>query len=214
MQAIRCTALEHSHTPAEEKSNILGKFILVDHLNMGVVRKFRPELADICDEGIDFEVLIWPGEQMFPRLIEVLQEVGNLGQQAAQGESRWEVCLKMHKAAITIGGTASQTLSSDEVWLQVARSAKRGNPTFKSEIDDLARFTRLFAGESAERLHAINAFARSVPAPRFIKGDVLRALACDVVLGPDGAGLMEFRMDCLRVHASKYFKYYINTIYV
>ena len=62
---------------------------------------------------------------MFPRLIEVLQEVGNLGQQAAHGESRWEVCLKMHKAAITIGGAASHTLTSDEVWLQVARSAKR-----------------------------------------------------------------------------------------
>ena len=63
MQAIRCTALEHSHTPADDKTNVVGKFILDDHLNMGVVRKFRPELADICDEGIDFEVLVWPGEQ-------------------------------------------------------------------------------------------------------------------------------------------------------
>ena len=196
MQAIRVCALEHVHVPGPGHESILSRFMIGGKVDLGLVNKFRPELADIVKNGVSFEVLLWPVEEMFPRTIEILQEVGNLGQQAAQGETRWEVCLNMHNSAITLARTddANTHVSVDEIWARVTRNAKRGNPVFKNEIDDLGVFTREFAGAEAESIKQIISFHKSIQSPKVIKGDVFKAIAV-ATLGADGQGCNEFRMD-------------------
>ena len=210
MQAIRICALEHHHDISTEHNTAIDKYVIDGKLNLGAIRKFRPELGEIIDKGMEFEVLQWPGEEMFPRAIEVLQEVGNLGNQAAQGETRWEVCLKMHRGAVTLAN-AFPKKDTDEIWIDCARGAKRGNPTFKSEVDDLAAFTRHFGGMDAERIMEINAFQRSIQNPKVVKGCILKAIATHS-MGPDGQGANELRMDFLNVSVIAHNRNYLYAI--
>ena len=193
LQALRLTAMEHTHEETADNK----KFMLNGALNMSQVKKHRPEMWNLIKSGVTLEVLVWPAEEIWPRVIEILQEVDNLGQQAASGETRWQVCLKMHRTAVTLGKDA---LSADKVWERVVRNAKRGNPSFKAEIDDLAVFTRRMAGVDGHVLEKIVDFNKQIPHPKIIKGSALKGIA-EALLGPDGVGNDDFRLDPKPMHA-------------
>ena len=127
--------------------------------------------------------------------IEILQEVGNLGQQAAQGETRFEVCLKMHKSAITLAEShTSKHLTADQIWERVTRNAKRGSPAFIKEINDLGEFTRLLGGKDLDGIKGIIGHQKSLMRPKTIKGEILKSIAV-ARLGADGQGERDFRLD-------------------
>ena len=113
--ASRCVIFEMPHDNAMIADD--GK------LNLQKIRAIRPEYAEAIEKGFEWNVLLWQAEEAFPALIDLLQETGNLGQQSAMDETRWQVALKIRnssqrlvreaEADVTAGKTA---LAIDEIW--------------------------------------------------------------------------------------------------
>ena len=85
--ASRCVIFEMPHDNAMITDD--GK------LNLQKIRAIRPEYADAIEKGFEWNILLWQEEEAFPALIDLLQETGNLGQQQAMDETRWQVALKI-----------------------------------------------------------------------------------------------------------------------
>ena len=81
--ASRCVIFEMPHDNAMITEG--GK------LNLQKIRAMRPEYADVIEKGFEWTILLWQAEEAFPALIDLLQETGNLGQQQAMDETRWQV---------------------------------------------------------------------------------------------------------------------------
>ena len=113
--ASRCVIFEMPHDNARITDG--GK------LNLQKNRAMRPEYADAIEKGFERHVLIWQAEEAFPALIDLLQETGNLAQQQAMDETRWQVALKISHSAQRLSREAEKDvaagkvpLSSEEIW--------------------------------------------------------------------------------------------------
>ena len=91
--ASRCVIFEMPHDNTSLSDG--GK------LNLQKNRGMRPEYADAIEKGFEWNILLCQAEEAFPALIDLLQETGNLGQQQAMDETRWQVALKISSSART-----------------------------------------------------------------------------------------------------------------
>ena len=113
--ASRCVIFAMPHDNAMVTDN--------GRLSLQKTRAISPEYADAIEQGFEWNVLLWQAEEAFPPLIDLLQETGNLGQQTAMDETRWQVALKTFSslqrlireadADVAAGKTAS---TIDEIW--------------------------------------------------------------------------------------------------
>ena len=181
--ASRCVIYEMPHDNTKITEG--GK------LNLQKIRGMRPEYADAIEKGFEWNILLWQAEEAFPALIDLLQETGNLGQQQAMDETRWQVALKISssaqrllreaKAAATAGKTS---LTTDEIWDIVEREALRGSPKFANEVVDLRKYVMSMGGEDGVLLKDIISFSKTLKHPRVVTGMVLAAIA-ETDLGED-----------------------------
>ena len=128
----------------------------------------RPEYADAIEKGFEWNILLWQAEEAFPALIDLLQETGNLGQQSAMDETRWQVALKIctssqrlvkeAEADVAAGRTA---LAIDAISSIVEREALRGSPKFANEVVDLRKYVMLLGGEDGVLLKDIISFSKT-----------------------------------------------------
>jgi tryptophan synthase alpha subunit len=191
-QSTRCVVfgMPHDYEPITENG----------HLSLHKVMQLRPEYARVCEEGFEWDVLVWQAEDAFsPGIVELLQEAGNAGHGIGKAETRLEVCLKMHGKAQKL---LSQPNPPADVWDHVEREASRAKSTFASEIPELRKFVEKFAGGSkAVHLEQFVSFQRTLKHPRIVQGSYLAAIA-GAVLGTDGRGCNNFRVDLIKAMMS------------
>ena len=127
-------------------------------------------------------------------MIDLLQETGNLGQQQAMDETRWQVALKIcnssqrlvreAEADVTAGKTA---VAIDEIWGIVEREALRGSPKFANEVVDLRKYVMSMGGEGGVLLKDIISFSKTLKRPRVVL-QLRRRLWARMDTGPSSFG--------------------------
>ena len=185
-------------------------------LNLQKIRAIKLEYAEAIEKGFEWNVLVWQAEEAFPALIDLLQETGNLGQQSAMDETRWQVALKIStssqrpvkeaEADVAAGKTA---LAIDEISGIVEREALRGSPKFADEVAFLRKYVMSMGGVGGCLLKEIISFSKTLPHPRVVTGPVLAAIA-ETALGEDGHGAVQFRQDLIKAMLSASDKYTRN----
>ena len=100
--ASRCVIFEMPHDNARITDG--GK------RNLQTIRAMRPEYADAIEKGFERHVLIWQAEDA--ALIDLLQETGNLAQQQAMDETRWQVALKISHSAQRLSREAEKDVAA------------------------------------------------------------------------------------------------------
>ena len=173
-------------------------------LSLQKIKAVSPEYADAIEGGFSWHVLIWQVEDAFPKLIDLLMETGNVVQQQAMDETRFQVALKISNCAqrlveqrnkdIAAGRTPS---TIDEIWRAVEREALRGSPKFSGEVVDLQKYVKSLGGNEGVLLKDIISFSKTLRNPRVVTGTVLAAIA-KAPLGEDGHGAIHFRQDLIK----------------
>ena len=137
-------------------------------LSLQKIKAVSPEYADAIEGGFSWHVLIWQVEDAFPKLIDLLMETGNLGQQQAMDETRWQVALKISHSAQRLSREAEKDvaagkvpLSIGDIWDIVEREALRGSPKFANEVVDLRKYVMLPGGEDGVLLKDIISLSKT-----------------------------------------------------
>ena len=195
-QATRCVFYGTPH----DNENITEH----GRLSLHKISLVRPSFSDAVSSGYEWDVLAWQAEDAFAGIVELLQEAGNAGHGIAKAETRLEVCLKMHNKAQTLLQSKKPPL---DVWSIVELDARRAKSTFASEVPDLRKFVEKFSGgEKAIHLEQFVQFQRTLKHPRVVHASFMASVA-ELVLGPDGRGCTNFRLDLIKAMMSTTEKY-------
>ena len=148
---------------AEEMPCTDERFTKDGRLNTGVLRIRDPTYANAVAQGIQWNVCLWPAEDAWPWLPELLQESGNASQQIARCESRIEVMLKVMEIA-----RRNMDLHQDPMWSNVTIQAARGGSAFKDELPGLVSFVCHLSGglQNPIFLFELRDFARQLAVVR------------------------------------------------
>ena len=192
-QTLRC--LWHgapSELPGMTRDGCLDKELL---------RKADPKYFEAVQHGIEYRVIKWQVEEAFPDLLDLLQEAGNATNWLCEGESRLQLMLKMHSHARESFQQLSGEVTDaemDALWKRVIEAAKRGNPPYLVELEDLLYATRhLSGGLSRPRfLELVSDFCRTLESERIVRGDIWKSLAALAVGGKIGS-VPKFRISCI-----------------
>ena len=216
-QACRAVNARIQH-PNEELCDEKGR------IDPNKINQKAPKFATVCHTGFEWNYLLWQAEDAFEPygLIECLQETANAGQAVAMPETRLEACLKAVQNAQKACGIdpktgvrddKAQKMDENKVWEKVEKIATRGKPEFVKEIPDLIKYVRALSGglNNPKYIQAVVSYQRSLQNPRIIYGHILASVA-EALLGPDGRGCTEFRIDCIRAMLGASDKYSNNGV--
>lgn len=176
-------------------------------LSLARLRQLQPKYAHAAEEGIEYTVIAWQVEDIFPEIMDLFQESGNQKNWLYQGETRLELMLKMHASAgrhLAQLDAGAPEGALDQAWASVKAEASRGNPPYVSEFDDLIDVVRFLSGglDVPRYLHLFRDFVRTLKVEREVKGDVWGALARVQVGSPHAAPSFRIACACAMTGAS------------
>jgi hypothetical protein len=161
--------------------------------NLDKIRHLRSSYAQVCEEGMTWEVVPWEVEDEFEYTMDLIQESGNAALTTAQQETRLEICLKMLNTYTRLSrGVDLTDEEAAPLWQQVLQEAVRGEPEFVDEVPDMLEFVKLV---TRDELQELVDFTKPLKhSPRTCNPLVLSALM-KLPLGEDGQGHRVLKMD-------------------
>ena len=171
------------------------------HLSVGLLRLKQPAYADAVESGIEYDVLVWQIEEVFPDICNLFQEAGNQKNWLMRGTSRLETMFKMHGASKRYLETVPEGATEEQlqvlVWDRVLDQAKSGHVPFESELEDLLCAVRALSGgkSSPTYLELVRDFVRTLETQRIVRGEIWGALAKVQIGGPNLSS--KFKIACV-----------------
>ena len=139
------------------------------HLSLARLRERSPLMADAVENGMEWFIMRWEVEELMPRLMNLVQEAGNLDHQASRVETPAQVMLSLHAK-----------VKSEDVpdWDRISKVLQRQKPRYKDDADGMVKFVKAWAGGAEPIvLKRLDAHYKALSTPRRVTGSVWDALA-------------------------------------
>ena len=146
-------------------------------LSAGKLSSKGPEWRDVFEKGLRWTIISYCVEDRWPDLVDIVQQFGNIPQQAALPESDISIMQKLHSMA-------SESLRRGALdaaqWDNICRVAALSHPPCESYIKELAKYVQRYSGGSNEKgvhLKELEAFLRTFASgSRRVSGAFITAL--------------------------------------
>ena len=144
--AMKCLSIGGGHTNTFLRQVLAGVRCVVarlqddrGNLSYDKLTQGRPEFKRALDEGLEWFIIHWPCEQIWPDLVRLVQSALNTEARTTQGEV--EIMLFMHEEAMR-----AISNGKEPDWKRIEEAAAFSLPLCRPYLSDMAGYVKVNAG--------------------------------------------------------------------